>query len=125
MNDKPDTRETPDAPLAKDETSLTSSRRILAQAVARRTNATYHEAYKMLDCFLEEIFNSLQRNGHLEIRGFGVFKVVERKGRIGRNPRQPQDTVWIPDRKNVRFILSPQLRKQLGPQDSTPIKNDE
>ena len=37
------------------------------------------------------------------IGNFGVFEVVERKPRVGRNPNSPSKTVQIPERKVVKF----------------------
>ena len=41
----------------------------------------------VFDAFLEEILNALSEGGRIEIRGFGVFSIKNRKNRIGRNPR--------------------------------------
>ena len=36
---------------------------------------------------MEEIVDALSRGDRVEIRGFGVFAVKQRKARVGRNPR--------------------------------------
>ena len=53
---------------------------------------------KTFDCIIE----ALQRGEKIELRNFGVFKIKERKSRIGRNPRTGQ-TVNVPPRKVVVF----------------------
>jgi nucleoid DNA-binding protein len=47
---------------------------------------------------------------------FGTFKVVERKGRNGVNPRT-QEKLVIPAKKTVRFAVSPNFKKQLNEKD--------
>jgi len=42
------------------------------------------------------------REGRVEIRGFGAFRVLERKAREGRNP-QTGEAIQIPARRVVQF----------------------
>lgn len=51
---------------------------------------------------LDMIVESLVRGDKVELRNFGVFQVIDRKGRIARNPRSRQE-VFIPERKVVKF----------------------
>ncbi|MFN3485418.1 MAG: HU family DNA-binding protein [Planctomycetota bacterium] len=51
---------------------------------------------------LDMIVESLVRGNKVELRNFGVFEVIDRKGRIARNPRSRQE-VFIPERKVVKF----------------------
>ncbi len=53
---------------------------------------------KTLDCILE----ALERGETVELRNFGVFKVKNRRGRLGRNPRTGQE-VQVPEKKVVVF----------------------
>ncbi len=51
---------------------------------------------------------------HIEFRDFGVFEVVTRKSRLGRNPNDPQHTVIIPPRRTVKFKPSRKLLQALA-----------
>ena len=42
---------------------------------------------KILDIVFDEIVAALRRGENIEIRGFGTYKITERKARIGRNPK--------------------------------------
>jgi nucleoid DNA-binding protein len=53
---------------------------------------------KTIDAMIE----ALSKGETLELRNFGVFKVKERKGRTGRNPRTGE-TVPVPPKKVVTF----------------------
>jgi integration host factor subunit beta len=49
----------------------------------------------------------------LEIRGFGTFKVKERKARMARNPRTG-DAVPVPARKVPVFKVSKMLKDRVA-----------
>ena len=60
-----------------------------------------------------EIIEALYRNEAVEIRGFGRFKTVMRKARIGRNPKNSKP-VQIPAKKAVKWKMSKILFKRLN-----------
>lgn len=41
----------------------------------------------IVNTFFESIVDSLQRHEKIELRGFGSFKLRQRRARIGRNPK--------------------------------------
>jgi integration host factor subunit beta len=45
------------------------------------------DAEKIVTAFLDSIVLAMARGHRVEIRGFGVFTVRQRKARTGRNPR--------------------------------------
>ena len=51
---------------------------------------------------LDMVLEALLKGDKVELRNFGVFEVIERKGRIARNPKSKQE-VFIPERKVVKF----------------------
>lgn len=42
---------------------------------------------RVVDTFLEAIKKALQDQQNIEVRGFGTFKIRQRKPRLARNPR--------------------------------------
>lgn len=91
----------------------TSTRRDLSTVIAKTYNLPQALAYQIVDTTFEALLANLIENGHVELRGFGMFEIVLRKGRKGRNPKKPTEEVWIPDRKSIRFKASRLLRKDL------------
>ena len=65
------------------------------------------------DGLLNAIKNALAQHEHIEIRGFGTFKVRERKTRMARNPRTG-DPVKVPMRMVPVFKPSKEMRVQVG-----------
>ena len=68
---------------------------------------------KILDIIIFEIIEALYRNEAVEIRGFGRFKTVTRKARMGRNPKNSK-AVQIPAKKAIKWKMSKTLFKRLN-----------
>ncbi|HUH13729.1 MAG TPA: HU family DNA-binding protein [Longimicrobiales bacterium] len=67
----------------------------------------------VVDGLLNAIKDALAEHEHIEIRGFGTFKVRERKSRMARNPRTG-DKVRVPARAVPVFKPSKDLRIQVA-----------
>ncbi len=63
-----------------------------------------------IDCMAE----AMLEGRHIEFRDFGVFEVLTRRSRLGRNPNNPQNTVVIPARRTVKFKLSRKMMEKLA-----------
>jgi len=68
---------------------------------------------KIVDIIFFEIIEALYRDEAVEIRGFGRFKIVMRKARIGRNPKN-SEAVQIPAKKVIKWKMSKILFKRLN-----------
>jgi len=62
---------------------------------------------------MERIIWALRRRGRMELRGFGVFFVLETPARVGRNPKTGEP-VDIPAQKHVRFKMSQHMREAIN-----------
>ncbi len=56
----------------------------------------------VVDQFLDRVVDALAEGRRIELRNFGVFEVVQRKAKKGRNPKTGE-VVPIPARKAVKF----------------------
>ena len=75
----------------------------LIREVANEANLSEAQATKAVNAFLDAIHNSLANNTEVQISGFGLFKVVERAGREGRNPRTGETmTIAAPPQPNLQ-----------------------
>ena len=68
---------------------------------------------KILDIILFEITEALSRGENVEIRGFGTYKIIKRKARLGRNPKNSKP-VQIPAKKAVKWKMSKILYNRLN-----------
>ena len=64
----------------------------------------------VVDLLLETISKALSDNEHIELRGFGSFKVKTRKARVARNPRTGE-RVNVPEKIVPYFKASRELVK--------------
>jgi integration host factor subunit beta len=70
----------------------------------------------VVDGFLNAVKLALSNGDHIEIRGFGTFKVRKRKTRTARNPRTG-DAVEVPARSVPVFKPSKHLRSRVARRD--------
>ena len=68
---------------------------------------------KIFDIIFFEILEALSRGDNVEIRGFGTYKTIKRKARIGRNPKNSQ-SVQIPEKNAIRWKMSKTFFKRLN-----------
>jgi len=92
----------------------------LVEEIATQTGISRNQTAVIVDQLLDAMSRALSEGRHLEIRGFGTFKVKERKERMARNPRTG-DAVPVPGRRVPIFRPNPQplfsqepTRRQLG-----------
>ena len=65
---------------------------------------------KMILEYMSQILSAGER---IEIRGFGTYKIINRKARIGRNPKN-SDIIQVPAKKAIRWKMSKVLFNQLN-----------
>ncbi len=67
----------------------------------------------IINIIISEIIEALQRNEAVEIRGWGRFKTVIRKARVGRNPKNSK-AINISEKKMIRWKMSKVLYNKLN-----------
>ncbi|MDR0662258.1 MAG: HU family DNA-binding protein [Holosporales bacterium] len=88
--------------MKRDPETKTVIRVQLAEVLAREFGLYRFQAENFIETVLEEIGAALASGEEVKVAGFGTFRVVERKGRIGRNPRT-QESAEIKARKAIVF----------------------
>ena len=84
----------------------------IVNQIADATGLTKTDTAAVVEGFLASVVTALRDGEHLEIRGFGTFKVVRRASRTGRNPKTG-DVVKIPERPVPVFKPSRELRASI------------
>jgi integration host factor subunit beta len=90
----------------------------LVDQVAVAAEVSKQEAEKMVNSLLGTITEGLQSGDKLELRGFGSFKVRDRKARQARNPRTGE-IIQVPAQRVATFKPSKELALLLNPSAST------
>ncbi len=81
----------------------------LVTRVAEVSDVSRVKAALAVDTILDTMKNALRQGKRIELRGFGVFQVRDRKQGIGRNPKTGVEVAIAPG-KTVRFKPGKQLR---------------
>ncbi len=85
----------------------------VVEMIAEKTGFTIKDVKLVVEHFLDEVKVCLTDGQHLEIRGFGTFKVKNHKSRKARNPRTNEE-VHVPSRKKAIFKVSKELNRLLN-----------
>jgi nucleoid DNA-binding protein len=85
----------------------------LVEQIAEKTGLTQVDTKIVVENFIESVMQSLQKGKNIEIRGFGRFKVKEKKARIARNPRT-NEKVQIEAGYKPVFEASKELRDAIN-----------
>jgi integration host factor subunit beta len=88
---------------------MTKADLVQQAAEAIGPGVTKKDCALVVDAFLNAVKDALAEHKNIEIRGFGTFKVRERKSRLARNPRTG-DPVEVPPRAVPVFKPSKDLR---------------
>ena len=68
---------------------------------------------KIIDNFFETIIEELIKSNKIKISSFGTFKVINKKKRVGRNPKTKVEAM-ISARKVIKFIPSDIFKKKIN-----------
>lgn len=89
----------------------TVTKKKLIQTISQSRGLHPNDVRNVIQAFLDAMTDSLTQGDRLEFRDFGVFEVVERKKKIGRNPKNASVPIIIPARKAVKFTPGKKMRK--------------
>ena len=81
----------------------------LVEEIAQATGVSRNHTAIIVDELLNSVCRALSDGKHLEIRGFGTFKVRERRARRARNPRSGTE-VLVPAKLVPVFKPSRELK---------------
>jgi DNA-binding protein HU-beta len=84
----------------------------LIGAVQKSLSSSKAEAERAVDAVVGGIETGLKKGGAVQLVGFGTFKVVNRKARMGTNPKTGQP-LKIKASKTVKFSVGKDLKSKL------------
>ena len=89
----------------------TITKKKLIQVISQNRGVHPNDVRNVIQSFLDAMTDCLSKGDRLEFRDFGVFEVVERKQKIGRNPKNAAVPIVIPARLAVKFTPGKKMRK--------------
>jgi integration host factor subunit beta len=96
----------------------------LVDEVALAANLTKKDSEVIVDEVFKNIIQALNRGEKIELRGFGSFRVRQRKARRGRNPKTGTP-VDIPAKMVPYFKPGKELKELINPDDAGIDYDDE
>jgi integration host factor subunit beta len=96
----------------------TMTKKKLISLISQEKEIHPNDVRHVIQAFLDKMTECLAEGERVEFRDFGVFEVVKRKQKIGRNPKKAAEPIVIPARKAVKFTPGKKMRKRIDKKDS-------
>jgi integration host factor subunit beta len=85
----------------------------LVEEVARVSELTKKHSETIVNTVFDSIIQALQRDDKIELRGFGSFRIRQRRSRQGRNPKTG-DKVDVPAKRIPYFKPGKELKELIN-----------
>tara|TARA_R110002167_G_scaffold356654_1_gene571739 strand:+ start:433 stop:708 length:276 start_codon:yes stop_codon:yes gene_type:complete len=85
----------------------------ISRDLAEVLNITVNKAATMVEAVLTEVKNGLTKDGTVIIRRFGTFEAVNKRARMGRNPKTGENAP-ISARRVATFTASKLLKQKVN-----------
>lgn len=100
----------------------TMTKKKLINSISQEKGIHPNDVRHVIQSFLDKMTDCLSEGDRLEFRDFGVFEVVERKQKIGRNPKKAAEPIVIPARNAVKFTPGKKMRKRIETREKETFK---
>jgi integration host factor subunit beta len=94
-------------------TDSTVTKADLVEVLVRVTDLPRKESEAVVETIFGSIIGALQGGDRIEIRGFGSFRIHQRRGRTGRNPKTGAK-VEVPPKRIPVFKPSKELKNHVN-----------
>lgn len=85
----------------------------IIEIVSERTKLKKNHTKAIVECVFDAFIETLAREGRIEIRNFGVFKVKKTPARVGRNP-VTKESADVPARNIVQFKAGKFMKERVS-----------
>src|ERR1700759_1903128 len=93
----------------------------LVEEVTQLGDLTRRDGEMIVDTIFDSVIHALRSGDKIEIRGFGSFRIRQRKPRTGRNPKTGAK-VDVPAKRVPYFKPSKELRDLVNPKEAAEGK---
>lgn len=111
-------------PMATSTKKNTMTKKKLINSISQDKGIHPNDVRHVIQAFLDKITDCLSQGERLEFREFGVFEVVKRKQKIGRNPKDAAVPIVIPARSAVKFTPGKKMRQVVESDNSQYSMNN-
>jgi nucleoid DNA-binding protein len=97
----------------------TITKKKLVQVISQKHGMNPNDVRNVMQSFLDIMTDYLAKGDRLEFRDFGVFEIVERKQKVGRNPKNAAVPIVIPARPAVKFTPGKKMKELIEEMEKT------
>ena len=84
------------------------------------TGLSLNLSKKIINDLIEIIIKNIIK-GNLNIKNVGSFKLIKKKERVGRNPKNPEVDIQIPERSVVKFRAGKEMKALLSKNSASKL----
>lgn len=92
---------------------MTSTKKDIVKEVAARTGFDIAQVKDVVQTMIEAMCEGLARDGNIEIRNFGIFRVKVTPARKARNPKT-SEIIAVPEKKHISFKPGQQMKRKIN-----------
>ena len=92
---------------------MTCTKKDLIREVANRTGYDSASVKDIVQTMLDAMCEGLARDGNIEIRNFGIFKVKQTGARQARNPKT-SEVIMVPPKKHIHFKPGQEMKRRIN-----------
>lgn len=92
----------------------TITKKQLIHSISQEKGIHPNDVRHVIQAFLDKMTFCLSKGERLEFRDFGVFEIVKRKQKVGRNPKNAAVPIIIPARAAVKFTPGKKMKQAIG-----------
>ncbi|HXF29487.1 MAG TPA: HU family DNA-binding protein [Chlamydiales bacterium] len=100
--------------MDKETKKRTVTKKHLVHSISQEKGIHPNDVRHVIQAFLDKMTECLSQGDRLEFRDFGVFEVVHRKQKVGRNPKKAAVPIIIPPRAAVKFTPGKKMKLFIG-----------
>ena len=89
------------------------TRKDLSNKIYQNLGFSKNYSSTIIDNFFETLIQELLKSNKIKISSFGTFRVINKKERIGRNPKTKEEAIIVP-RKVVKFTPSLLVKQKIN-----------
>ncbi len=89
------------------------TKRDLIKKISKETGFSYNYSKKLFNDFFEVLILNI-KEGELNLKNLGSFKLINKKARVGRNPKTNEEFT-ITSRKSISFKVSKKILNIFNP----------
>ena len=91
-----------------------SKEKLIKQLKEKNSNLNQSEIEIIINIFLQNISNTLEKGNSVEIRGFGRFYIKKLKENFNARNPSTNELIYKPERVKVRFRPAKKLKKLIN-----------